>query len=411
MRYFVPAILAVTILAIVIAVRTIESPAKNVATYFRMVTSVTVDNTEPIDVDVVVKCGWTVREPLGSARYYFPVLAPYIYGVKTAAGHGVLVRTVNACVGDYAKRVPADFLPLVLWAEKAKDLEFLTAYTSEEGYEHPSSRLKLRSVRVSPATEDEYAAWSTSAPKNIVPDKDPFEGDASEIDYRFVPVAAGQDATAGKYGPIECRGLVRYPIPEAVRPMVKTLWPSNRPRFWTPMDWVANNFARIEGAVSQSPSAAFRRFTEAGQYGLLRKNGGGSFYSVGEIAGRLGSNPALPPDALPLDAYPIDADFSFFYKRAGGVRTQRETVQVSLTNDAPRGQMYCCRWPDGYWIIRQQDKSRVDMTFDMKIGDGKSIESKVGPKGSPLGLIVIEQDRAWFMLISIAISTEGTALR
>ncbi|MBR1224199.1 MULTISPECIES: hypothetical protein [unclassified Bradyrhizobium] len=163
---------------------------------------------------------------------YFPIRIPYIYGIKTKAGHAVLVQTPNACGAEIIKRIPADFMPLILWADKADDLEFLTAYTSDAGYQHPSAHLKLRSVTIVPASVGEYEAWTRSAPRNIVVrGKDPFEADASSTDWRYIRVAPGQDPGTAKYGSIGCYGLVRYPIPDSIKDDVRANWPADRPRF------------------------------------------------------------------------------------------------------------------------------------------------------------------------------------
>jgi hypothetical protein len=58
--------------AAVLVVQAIGSASANAlpkapVTYFRMTTSVVVDKDEALDIDVVVKCGWTVRQPFGSA--------------------------------------------------------------------------------------------------------------------------------------------------------------------------------------------------------------------------------------------------------------------------------------------------------------------------------------------------------
>lgn len=59
---------------------------------------------------------------------------------------------------------------------------------------------------------------------------------------------------------------------------------------------------------------------------------------------------------MPLDAYPLDADFYYYHKRDGDVREQRERVKVDLGANAPRGQMYCARWPNWRAVMDSNKK-------------------------------------------------------
>jgi hypothetical protein len=304
-------------------------------------------------------------------------------------------------------------MPLILWADKADDLEFLTAYTSEAGYQHPSAHLKLRSVTITPASVGDYEAWTRSAPQNIVVrGKDPFQADASSTDWRYIRVAPGQDPSTAKYGPIGCYGLVRYPIPDSLKDDIRANWPADRPRFWAPKNWNAQGFGRMQGVIERSPPGDFIRAlnTMGGPAnGLLRSAGGGSFYSKAEIYGRRFSKPMISAAAMALDAYPLDADFYYYHKRDGGVRGQRERVKIDLGANAPRGQTYCARWPNSY-AVRDTNNKVLPMTFEMDLG-GLTIESKTGPQESGLSLIVIEEDKFWFQEMGLGISTEGGGLQ
>jgi hypothetical protein len=373
-------------------------------TYYRMIASVTVDRDEKIEINVVVRCGWTTRQPAGSAARYFPIRAPYIYGVRTKAGHAVLVHVPDACGAGMVERMPADFLPFVLWADKAEDLEFLTAYTSEEGYEHPSARIALDAVRFETASADDYQAWKRSAPPNVVPAKDPFQADYSKTDWRTISVAPGQDPSTARYGAIGCYGMIRYPIPESMRDRVRGLWPADRPHFWAPTGWKDNNVVEIQTATQANWLGWFSRELSP-VAGLLRRNGGGTFYGKGQRFWR-GDDDRTLAQASPVDTYPLDAEISYYHKRPDGVRSTKERMSVDLRDGAPRGQMYCARWPYFEQSIVNSDQTYSRMTYDINVGD-QIVVSKTGPDNSGLGLIVIEDDKFWFEKVGIRLWSES----
>ena len=372
-------------------------------TYYRMIASVTVDRDEKIEINVVARCGWTTRQPAGSAARYFPIRAPYIYGVRTKAGHAVLVHVPDACGAGMVERMPADFLPFVLWADKAEDLEFLTAYTSEQGYEHRSARIALDAVRFETASADDYQAWKRSAPPNVVPAKDPFQADYSSTDWRTIRVAPRQDPSTARYGAIGCHGMIRYPIPESMRERVRGLWPADRPHFWAPTGWKENNVVEIQTAVKANWLRWFFR-ERSPVAGLLRKNGGGTFYGKGQRFWR-GDDDRTLAQAAPVDTYPLDAELSYYHKRPNGARSTNERMSVDLRDGAPRGQMYCARWPFSR-ALRNSDQTSSSMTYEIDVG-GEVVTSRTGPDNSGLGFVVIEDDKYWFEKVDIGLSSES----
>ncbi|MET3845357.1 hypothetical protein [Bradyrhizobium sp. OAE829] len=126
---------------------------------------------EPINIEIIIACGAEARQIPGEGRSSRAIWAPYIYGVRTKNGEGVLVQSPNVCDRDVVKEpVPADFLPVVFWAPDAGNLEFLVAYLHERAYEQPVSKLKFHRATVTTATEADHQAWrETKWKDNIVP--------------------------------------------------------------------------------------------------------------------------------------------------------------------------------------------------------------------------------------------------
>jgi hypothetical protein len=382
------------------------------STFFRVTAPVTLKNGESIDIDVVVECRWTVRNIPGSAPLNVPVRIPYMYGVRTKDGHGVLLHTPDACGSDVINRIPKNFFPLVLWSDDANDLESLTAYTSEAGYEHSSAKLKLNGTQVRPATKEEHLAWIATAPKNIVPSTDdPFDTDSGTQKGRSIERADGQDPRATAYFAVGCYGYLRYPIPKSEQQKLRRMWPTERPRFWIPSGWVQNNLTETVSKVQLSPPAQFVQAVKDASYGLLRHDGSGSLFSQSEIYGMRQGKPRLSSEAMPLDTYPIEASFSYAQKRKGGVRLEHEWVRVPLKKDGPKGQMSCSRWPSdrGPSSIRKIDGSNATVNFSIDIG-GEVIESKSGPTNSGPGLIIIEEDKYWIGTVGLFFGSETGGL-
>ncbi|WP_354067307.1 hypothetical protein [Bradyrhizobium sp. OAE829] len=138
--------------------------------FYRMVVELS-HGGEPLNIEVIIGCGSQERQILGEGRSVRAIWAPYIFGVRTKNGEGVLVQSPNVCDRDFAKEpIPADFLPVVFWAPDAGNLEFLVAYLHESAYEQPVSKLKFHRATITEATEADYRAWrETKWKDNIVP--------------------------------------------------------------------------------------------------------------------------------------------------------------------------------------------------------------------------------------------------
>jgi hypothetical protein len=218
--------------------------------FYRFVVELSYED-EPLTIEVIIACGSQVRQIMGEGRSARALWAPYIYGVRVKDGHGVLVQSPNVCDRDVNKNpVPADFLPVVLWAPDANDLEFLIAYLHERAYEQPVSKLKFHRATVTEATEADHEAWRAGKWKeNIVPVGDPkaeqFGGASFFRGDGFFPKGDARNQGALR---MECYSFVRLPMPEALRARLRERWPADGPRYWllnwTEGDDILRNHAR-----------------------------------------------------------------------------------------------------------------------------------------------------------------------
>lgn len=198
--------------------------------FYRFTVDLIVED-EPLTIEVIVGCGTQIRQIPGEGRSARAVWSPYIYGVRTKDGHGVLVQSPDVCGLDVTKKpVPANFLPLVLWAPDANNLEFLIAYVHERAYEQPVSKLKFVRATVTEATEADYDTWrATKWKDNIVPTS-PRASDQMRSFFRADRHLPPNDPRFDVR--MECHSFVRMPIPEQYRDRLRARWPTTRPRYW-----------------------------------------------------------------------------------------------------------------------------------------------------------------------------------
>jgi hypothetical protein len=211
-----------------------DTPPYKYTWFYRFVVEL-IQEDEPLTIEVIIGCGTQVRHIPGEGRSAREVWSPYIYGVRAKGGHGVLVQSPSVCGRDVTKNpVPADFLPLVLWAPDADNLEFLIAYVHERAYEQPVAKLKFVRATITDATEADYTAWrATKWKDNIVPSP-PRATDQMWSFFR-------EDRHLPPNDPrfrvrMECHSFVRIPIPEQYRDRLRARWPQDRPRYWI-FDW------------------------------------------------------------------------------------------------------------------------------------------------------------------------------
>lgn len=133
---------------------------------------------EPVTIDWVVECRYRARS--GEMKGYIrETVNPYVFGVTTRDG-GMAMMVAPAYCKDQRPR--NDFVPLLMWGDKAGDFSSFLAFVSLKAFENPSVPLKPLSIELRPADEAEFNAWQLSAPKNVVPSKsNPFLTDMSGV--------------------------------------------------------------------------------------------------------------------------------------------------------------------------------------------------------------------------------------
>lgn len=221
---------------------------KTETVYFRLVVDLTFDKA-PVTVDVVVACGQhrTQSRAHGGTNETLGMSA-FVYAVRLPGDHAVKVRTVgvpgapNPCSGDTTAngRVPKNWLPLVVWYERADELAHGLGYADQDAYASPIARLGFRGARVETANAEDFERFLQTGPKNLVPpylsqgmccQGIPFlsQGEPVPPEYLARPEKAWRFA-----GTPECRGVRRVRLSESQRETIRALWPKERPDRWQP---------------------------------------------------------------------------------------------------------------------------------------------------------------------------------
>lgn len=242
----------------------VVQPGNPDARYYRMKASFLYKG-QPMEFDIVVSCGARVTSNIDRDKSYEVGIAPFVYGLPTFDGKAVVVRLMDDCSGESnfdnippaefplkGARYPMDMIPMVAVFDSAAEPRFGWLYATEDAYRSPLSELTFKGMTKRRATIEEWREWRrTEAARNIV------KGDRLDHGPEQVPDAPGR----WRFG-AGCKGYTRTPIPEELRPMVRELWPEDRPTYWappflTPSD-LASKGIQVSNAVMQAIDALRR---------------------------------------------------------------------------------------------------------------------------------------------------------
>jgi hypothetical protein len=393
MRRWIAAALFICVAAAVVghAVgRAADAPPYKYSWFYRFVVEL-VEEGEPLTIEVIIGCGTQERHILGEGRSARAVWGPYIYGVRAKDGHGVLVQSPNVCDRDIARNpVPPDFLPLVLWAPDARNLEFLIAYVNEHAYVQPVSKLRFIRATVTAANEADYEAWRASKWKdNIVPTS-PRASDQMRSYFRGQLSLPSGDPRAGVR--TECHSFVRIPIPEPYRDRLRGLWPKERPRYWL-FDW-------NEGQNILSHTVAIA--AEARRRGLWTTDTIGlpTFYAGSGVkrASGVGYLGTLTAGYASGEALRIPFRTETGYPWASDRLLTQPTIDIhaDTKGGADQGFAYCYRDVDGYYLSNRSSNissaEQISSRDYKMLIDDRIVEVLPNEKYSVKARLVAERD-------------------
>jgi hypothetical protein len=221
--------------------------------YFRMKVSLTVDKTEPLEIDLVVGCISRVRTYQDNDRTVDIARDPRVYAVPTAKGHAVQVTTPDLpcrtgqtsdnhgaqdphkVPGHKMYGVPQEYFPLVVWYESKHDLSLGIAYMSDDAYDSSLARLAFHKASIHGATEAEYRAFKEKGPHNLIsPEAQVFR--PSKDDERRIAEAYNRDQRSVWHEVFSghCYGYYRLEANAALAEFLRKHMPADGRRYWAP---------------------------------------------------------------------------------------------------------------------------------------------------------------------------------
>ena len=365
--------------------------------FYRMIVELS-HGGEPLNIEVIIGCGSQVRQILGEGRSARAIWAPYIYGVRTKNGEGVLVQSPNVCDRDVAKEpIPADFLPVVFWAPDAGNLEFLVAYLHERAYEQPVSKLKFQRATITEATEADYKAWRETRWKdNIVPIGDRRDDHVNGWSYfRGEGFFPKEDPRSKLLLRTFCYSFLRVPIPSDLQELIRAQWPPDRRDYWL-LAWSTVRPILFE----ENPNATqyWKRFlAEARRRGVLDREeprGLATFFEGKGVnrnsgVGHIERNPELLASGQGL-RIPVRVETGFPWATER-MKTQGSfDLHADTAKGADQGFAYCYRDMFGYYF--QPPVGEIRAADHRIFIDGKLIGIWPEAKTMAPGAVIVERD-------------------
>lgn len=368
---------------------------------------------EPLNIEVIIACGSQARQIMGEGRSARAIWAPYIYGVRTGNGEGVLVQSPNVCDRDVTKEpLPADFLPVVFWAPDAGNLEFLVAYLHERAYEQPVSKLKFHRATVTEATEADHKAWrATKWKDNIVPIGDRREDQINGRSFfrgeGFFPKDDPRNKSLLR---MSCNSFLRVPIPQDLSELIRTHWPADHPRYWL-LNWRVVRPIIFEG--KPEITQFWDRFrAEARRRGVLDREeprGLPTFYEGKGVnrpsgVGHIEKNPKLIASGQGLRIpYRVETGYPWATER---MWTQSSfDLHADTDNGADQGFAYCYRDMFGHYFSEPQGGQRRAADHHIFIDD-QLIGTWPEARSMAPGAAIIERDEYIWLNNDFALTHE-----
>ena len=194
----------------------------------------------PADIDFVVRCKDNVTRwrSGGTSVDPSPQKGPVSFVRAIDGGHAVGVELGRPAVGGDPcdTRLPPDWLPFVIWYDRAEDLSFGIGYLTQDAYENPNAQLEFHGATVETSTRDAYEQRLASAPANLLP---PW----SVNSLNRPPPPLPQDLTPFIDEPwrawwydsfAHCSGVIRVPLLPQQQVTVRSWRPEGSARLWRP---------------------------------------------------------------------------------------------------------------------------------------------------------------------------------
>jgi hypothetical protein len=207
----------------------VRSFEQNQGPYYRLKVRLTYKG-EPQNFDIVVGCKVrriTYRDKSSTLEVG---LIPTVFGRRMSDGRGLVIRPPRACEGETTSngRIRSDLMPIVVLYEDASNLDFGTAYLSDDAYSNSVSVLKFGGATVEKATRTEFDTFNRTQ-TNVVTRESFWSAEAGDAVLNQMNIKRVPRPWA-----YMCTGYKRFKIQDDSRGLVQQYWPGTHPRYWIP---------------------------------------------------------------------------------------------------------------------------------------------------------------------------------
>lgn len=200
----------------------------------------------PADIDFIVRCKDNVTRWRfgGSSHDPSPEKGPRVFVREIDGSHAVgtgvgsIPDGFDVCSGRTTQngKVPKDWLPFVVWYDRAEDLSFGLGYLTQDAYERSDAELEFHEAFVERSTREAFEASLKTGPKNLMPPwaSGFLTGQPPQLPTDLAPLIA-EPWRAWRYDTFAgCHGVIRVPILPAMDELARSWRPVDNPRFWKP---------------------------------------------------------------------------------------------------------------------------------------------------------------------------------
>jgi hypothetical protein len=204
--------------------------------FFRIKASLIAEG-EPLEFNVVVACSTTVYGGGGDGAGYRVKQYPVYYAIRIKNNHAVQLVTQDGCDGmttDNGK-VPANYLPPLLWYESADDLSLGYLYLTDDAFEGKRSKLTFIKASVHKATREEFEVWhKADDSKNLItPERQPYLNDLRNSGFKLTPEVEKDPRLFWKYVAVNnCYAIRRIPMHPALQSYIRSIRPAGSGKYW-----------------------------------------------------------------------------------------------------------------------------------------------------------------------------------
>lgn len=199
--------------------------------YYRLSVDLSDKQGRPIGIDIIVGCSLKYSRSIGGGASVDPgPISAKFFAWSITDGHAVSINTdgipsegPEPCQGETTAngRIAKNWLPMLVWYERADDLSHGVGYYTRKAYMSPKSNLRFISATVEKATSQDFENFLRHSTPNLLPSS--LSGSflrAPELrnkDQITGEMIANPKISWAKTSWLFCHGIVRWEVSETFK--------------------------------------------------------------------------------------------------------------------------------------------------------------------------------------------------